>query len=345
MPFLTAFKKQICFVLLILAITSCQNDKVDIPEEFKIIEPIEFAYDRFDLKVKNYIDELSPREVIDTVSKVYPRFGNDYLSEILGLTSPFYSYEQNMGNQVAFFADQSNHLLFDTVAIIMGDLSPEITAFKKHFAYYESKFPKQKSPYLIFMNSGFSYQTTTYGNSDTILIGTDLFLGADFIYPPSIPNFVKHCYQREYMVPRVIQTLVRDQMKEVRPSKFIDIIIQNGIESYISSKLLPTTPPYLLTKYTEETYNWAVNNEGNIWQAFQREKYLFSSEYDKFKKHVEPSPNSPGMPPEAPGELGNFIGWQIVKKYMEENPTITLQQLSTTSDFYSILEKSRYKPE
>jgi hypothetical protein len=38
------------------------------------------------------------------------------------------------------------------------------------------------------------------------------------------------------------------------------------------------------------------------------------------------------------------MGWQIVRKYMEENPNITLQQLMSERDAEKILRASGYKP-
>jgi hypothetical protein len=39
------------------------------------------------------------------------------------------------------------------------------------------------------------------------------------------------------------------------------------------------------------------------------------------------------------------MGWQIVRKYMQENKSVTLEQLFKDMDSQSILEKSGYKPQ
>jgi len=59
---------------------------------------------------------------------------------------------------------------------------------------------------------------------------------------------------------------------------------------------------------------------------------------------VDHSPNSPGMPSDAPGRTANWTGWQIVKAYMKRNPKITLSQLIEETDAQQILTKAKYKP-
>ena len=39
-----------------------------------------------------------------------------------------------------------------------------------------------------------------------------------------------------------------------------------------------------------------------------------------------------------------WLGWQIVRKYMEENPKVTLAQLMAEKNAQKILTESKYKP-
>jgi uncharacterized protein YjaZ len=50
------------------------------------------------------------------------------------------------------------------------------------------------------------------------------------------------------------------------------------------------------------------------------------------------------MPAEAPGMIGVWVGWQIVKKYMELHPKTSLEDLFRMTDGRVILEGSKYKP-
>jgi len=50
------------------------------------------------------------------------------------------------------------------------------------------------------------------------------------------------------------------------------------------------------------------------------------------------------MPPEAPGRTANWIGWKIVKAYMNRHPEVTPADLLNIKESQKILDGSRYKP-
>ena len=66
----------------------------------------------------------------------------------------------------------------------------------------------------------------------------------------------------------------------------------------------------------------------------------------KIQKYLTDAPFTPGLGDhnESAPKLGIWIGWQIVKKYMDKNPDVTLQQLMKETDAQKILHASRYKP-
>jgi hypothetical protein len=81
-----------------------------------------------------------------------------------------------------------------------------------------------------------------------------------------------------------------------------------------------------------------------MWAHFLKEELLYSTDFQKFRKLVDYSPSSPGMPPEAPGRTANYMGLKIVEAYMRRYPDLGLQGLTELQDAQYILEQSRYKP-
>ena len=63
-----------------------------------------------------------------------------------------------------------------------------------------------------------------------------------------------------------------------------------------------------------------------------------------YNKYINTSPNSPGMPDQAPGRTANYIGLQIVKAYMKRFPETTIPELLAIQDVQKIMDLSRYKP-
>lgn len=108
--------------------------------------------------------------------------------------------------------------------------------------------------------------------------------------------------------------------------------------------LMPTAADTVIMDYSAPKMKWAKDNERNIWNLFNSEHLLYETSLKKIQKLIGPSPSSPGMPPESPGNTGSFLGWQIVKAYMKKHPETTLKELIALDDAQEFLKESGYKP-
>jgi uncharacterized protein YjaZ len=61
------------------------------------------------------------------------------------------------------------------------------------------------------------------------------------------------------------------------------------------------------------------------------------------KNYIGDSPKTQELGEAAPGNIGAFAGWQIVKKYMQKNPKLTLKQLMAV-DAETLFSEAKYKP-
>ena len=64
----------------------------------------------------------------------------------------------------------------------------------------------------------------------------------------------------------------------------------------------------------------------------------------KNQKIVMPSPSTDLVFQESPGEVGNWVGWQIVKAYMRRAPDTSLEKMLNLRDSQQFLEQAKYKP-
>ncbi|MGJ8661893.1 MAG: hypothetical protein ACSHXL_07635, partial [Bacteroidota bacterium] len=71
---------------------------------------------------------------------------------------------------------------------------------------------------------------------------------------------------------------------------------------------------------------WAKENEFSFWSYLVKEKMLFRINETESINMLSPGPFTVGLPEKGPDRLGQFLGWQIVRKYMEKN-NVTLKQL------------------
>jgi len=92
--------------------------------------------------------------------------------------------------------------------------------------------------------------------------------------------------------------------------------------------------------------DWAKKNESAIWGYLLDENLLYETDYPKIQKFINVGPFTQGIGEnnESAPRLGIYIGWQIIKKYMEKNPNVTLQQLMSNTDAQQILTDSKYHP-
>jgi hypothetical protein len=61
-------------------------------------------------------------------------------------------------------------------------------------------------------------------------------------------------------------------------------------------------------------------------------------------KFVNDGPTTNGFPKESPGNIGQFIGWQIVKSFMNTHPDSSLHYLMNEKDLIRIFNDAKYKP-
>jgi len=61
------------------------------------------------------------------------------------------------------------------------------------------------------------------------------------------------------------------------------------------------------------------------------------------KNYIDEGPKTQELGEGAPGNIGSFVGWQVVKKYIQKKPVTTLQQLMNT-DSEIIFQEVKYKP-
>ena len=59
------------------------------------------------------------------------------------------------------------------------------------------------------------------------------------------------------------------------------------------------------------------------------------SPFSKFNNEIEQ---------ESPGRIGAWIGWQIIRQYIKENPKVELKTLLEDMDGQKIFKDSKYKP-
>lgn len=338
------------FLLLILIVLTqaCECGKgKDIPDVSGLEADV--AIKRFERDLFG-ADTLNFGQALQTLQQQYPEFGSIFFNQIMGANDPRIAPEGAEAYIKGYVTDQRVRRLYDTVQVVFPDLAWFEKDLEQSLKFYRYYFPEQTPPReVVTFISEYTIAGFLFGENE-IAVGLDFFLGEDYpylYYNPGNPNFSKYLtrtYNKDHLVMRCVKLLVQDLLGQTNGNRMIDYMIHTGKELYLMEKLMPYAPDTVIFEFSKPQMEWCRDNEANMWAYFLTENLLYSTDWSSFRKYVEYSPNSPGMPDEAPGRTGSYLGYKIVEAYMERHPQTTLQQLIALDDAQAILEGSKFKP-
>jgi hypothetical protein len=120
-------------------------------------------------------------------------------------------------------------------------------------------------------------------------------------------------------------------------------MINKGKAWWLLDKFLPETPDSIKTGFTAKQVKWSRENEGLIYNSLLANNDLYTTEASLIKNYIGEGPGTDGMPASAPGNIGQWIGWQIVKAYADKHPDIKPERLMK-EDPRKIFSEAKYKP-
>jgi gliding motility-associated lipoprotein GldB len=330
----------ILFALPALFLSCKQSNKPDVSGIVLNSKIERFDKDLFNGKGKDV------NETDAFLTEKYGTFYKDYVERIVGdgnytgpqILSTLYkdkAYTDLNQEAEAAFSDTKN-------------IEAELLASFKYIKYY---YPKIKVPRFISFVSGFAVQTPI--GDDYLGIGLDMFMGNNSKFykgiVESVPVYISRRFDPEYVVPRLTETFAREELFPERDEDrtLVSKMIHNGKILYFMDQVLrEELPDSLKIGYTTQQLDWCKTYEGDIWAFFLENNLLFETDYQKIQVYLSEGPFTPGLGDknQSAPKLGVWMGWQIVRKYMQENKDVTLQELMADQDAQSILTRSKYKP-
>lgn len=343
------FIKMGSLFFILLAITSCkwlEKDKKDN-------KSTNIANKEVDVKIIRFEEEMfkiSPSNVLVGLKELrekYPIFYDVYFERVLQVTSNAKDFNSYVPLFTDYISNKAVRGLYDTTQSHFPNLNVFEKEMNKALRNYNHYFPDSTIPTTYTFISEFGNQAFTFENC--IGIGIDLYLGENYIYYKSsdfnFPAFMVKRFVPENMVINAVNVMSTSLIPELLNNGFLlDHMIYYGKSCYFMEKLLPFRKPYEMINYSKENWEWCEKYEGQIWDFFVGKDLLYSPGMLDFKKYLEDAPTTSGMPAGAPGKVGVWTGWMIVRQYMKNNPNVKLSDLMKITDSRVILEGSGYKP-
>ncbi|TVZ52007.1 gliding motility lipoprotein GldB [Dokdonia sp. Hel_I_53] len=212
----------------------------------------------------------------------------------------------------------------------------------KHITYY---YPQVTVPKIITITSEVDYRNKVVLADSLLVIALDTYLGAEHHFYTGIPRFQSKNFRKEQIDVDVAAIFVKGVVSKPKNIEFLSEMIYEGKKLFAMKRLLTLKPEYEIMGYTKEELNFAQQNERNIWEYFIKKELLYSTDRKLLSRFMNPAPFSKfylEFDNETPGRIARFIGFEIVKSYMENNDVPLKTML--IQDAATIFAAAKYKP-
>lgn len=285
-------------------------------------------------------DQISER--LPELKAAYGEFFSIFTYEMIAIGGDEQENFVEMLN--SFVADSMIRGLVDSVAEKVDTvfLRKELEQAFRHYRYY---FPGKPIPNIYTCISGFNQSVVTSEN--VIGISLDKYLGAKSSYYQqlALPLYKRKNMNPVNMIPDVMYAWAMTEWPKADQSNtLLSQMIQEGKMMYFIDALLPDLHDTLKIGYSKEQLQFCESNEGRMWTYLAEHKLLFASERMSVKRFIDDGPYTSVFSDKSPARTGVWLGWQIVRSYMKQNPKVKLEELLTNSDFQAILNQSGYQP-
>ena len=312
--------KLIILIIILFSLVSCEKKtklKIDVSA---INAPV--LIDRFEQKFYN-----ANKETLSIVKNEYP-----YLFP-------------HQNDSIWLNKIKNEHDLYNKSQEVFKNVDNEKTQMEelfKHIKYYHSSF---KHPKIITLITNLDYENKVVYADSLLFVSLDMYLGRKSEVYQDFPMYLSQNFDKSQLVVDIAKSISEHYFIPSKNRRFVDLIINEGKKMYLIDRYLPSISDAQKIGYSTDKFEWAVVNESQLWTYFIENKLLYSTDQDLQTRFIADAPFSKfyiDIDKESPGRVGVWLGWQIVRSYMNNN-NVTLQQLLQTNT-EEIFKKSKYKP-
>ncbi len=340
-------------LFILLLFTSCQTEKqTEISEGFALdFKRTEFFWEKiYDIPVQ------TPEDTLKLYNK-YFKADKQFWSEWIFQVKQEAVSDTLLANVLVGFG--KNKYVKDLIDSVKKQYPPNydfVGKFKEPVALLLEFFPRLDTPKIRTAVLGYNYNVPAhisfsdqvFYNKKYIGIGLHYMLGPYFsFYHPQIPFYIRWRTQEKFLLPNVFHQVTKKLHPELTAKHFptfLDEMINAGIRHYILEKILRNTPPQDIFYYNDKQWKWANENEAALYKIML--PLLYEQDYVKYREFIGEAPFTKRFGKESPPRLGQFIGWKIVKTYMEKHPEVSLEELASykQKDYKKLFKEAKYKP-
>ena len=336
--------KKTGFVLLVLfSLYGCRNKNIPDVSDINIsLEAQRFEKDFFAIDTGDIYTSLLQ------LRQQYPIFLQDFLQNILELP-PVTDTSLEVQYVIRRFINDYRPVK-DSADKLISNFDKTENEIKQGLQFVKYYFPDYRVPEKIITFIGPMEGYSDVITSNALAIGLQLHLGKDYsLYNSEIgqsvfPTYISRRFTQETIPVNCMNNVINDIAPENTTGKaLVELMVEKGKRLYVLDKIMPYTPDTLKIGYTASQLQGCRDNEGKIWNFFLVNSLVYTNEPDLINGYMGDAPHTPELGEGSPGAIGWFVGWQIVKKYMDMHKELSLYELLKTPP-QKIFEESKYKP-
>ncbi|WP_299777223.1 gliding motility lipoprotein GldB [uncultured Formosa sp.] len=313
------------FLFIIVTVVSCKNETKVSDEISKIDMPVHI--ERFDKEFA----AATPEDLVGLKANYPFMFSKSYPD--------------------AFWMDKiQDTIQQDLSAAVLKtfpkttDIEKDITSLFQHLKFY---YPEFKMPRVIGTTSYVDYRNKVIVTDSIDIIALDTYLGPDHEFYLGVQEYIRAGFTKNQIVVDLADAYANSYIFPTKNKTLLDEMISAGKRLYFKDLMIPFKTDAEKIQYSNAQLQWAETNETYIWQYFVERELLFSTDSKLPSRFINPAPFSKfylaEIDNESPGRIGEYIGWQIVRAYMENNKKISFKDMFNMSA-EDIFNQSKFKP-
>jgi hypothetical protein len=198
---------------------------------------------------------------------------------------------------------------------------------------------------VITITSDVDYNNKVILNDSMALIAIDNFLGVNHHMYEGIAFYLRQGMELNQLSKELAESFANNRIALPEDRTFLAQLIYSGKIQFLKQSILSDYSEDKILGYTPDQLAWAMTNEKEIWNFFVSKELLYSTDSELIKRFISPAPFSKfylNIDVDSPGQIGQWLGLQIVKAYQKKERKSITQLLNTP--YRELFEKSKYKP-
>ena len=181
------------------------------------------------------------------------------------------------------------------------------------------------------------YNQSIYIADSTMLLALNHYLGVEHKAYDGFEEYIKKTKQAKYIPYDIVEATIGtfNPYETTGDEMVLSKVLFAGAIVEAKMRIVPEASLSLALGYDEKELEWVEDNQQQLWNALVSKELLYSTSYMDINQLLSLTPCSSILHPQAPGRVGRYLGYKIIRAYLEKNPSTTLSQLLTPGFYKS----------